>query len=150
LEEVFMAGMIHDLGLLAAAQVAPVDFAEVVQACMGSQTSWLAAETEILGITHPMAGARLAEKWHFPGYLVAVVADHHDWPSKPDSSDLAGVIWLADTMACGLADGFTLTASRQTIEPEMAAKLGLTQQDLAEVWQNLPAHVEELAGRLRV
>jgi putative nucleotidyltransferase with HDIG domain len=150
LEEVFMAGMIHDLGLLAVAQVAPGDFAEVVQACMGAEISWLAAEMEILGITHPVSGARLAEKWHFPGYLVAMVNDHHEWPNMPQCSDLTGVIWLADTMACGLADGFTLSASRQTIQPDMAGKLGIAEQDLAEVWQNLPAHVDELAGRLHV
>ena len=150
LDEVFMAGLIHDIGLLAAAQVAPQDLAKVVEACMGSRIKWEAAETEVLGIDHCKAGSHLAAKWHFPSYLVEMIADHHDWPDKPVSSDLAGIVFLADTIACGLGDGLALTAHHQTICPAMLERLNLTEYDVTEVWQNLPAYVEELSGILQM
>lgn len=150
LEEVFMAGIIHDLGLLAAAQVVPQDFSQTVMVCMGSKQRWAAAEVEILGIEHGAAGARLADRWHFPGYLIEMIGDHHLWPEKPDSSDLAGIIYLADTIAGGMNEGFTLTSQSQIIEPPMLARLGVSEQDIAEVWQNLPAYIEELSGHLSV
>jgi len=150
LDEVFMAGLIHDIGLLAAAQVVPQDFAKVVEACMGSQIKWAAAEMEILGIDHSAAGGRLAGKWHFPGYLVEMITDHHDWPDKPVSSDLAGVVYFADTIACGLGDGLALTAHNQRISPSMLSRLNLSEADVTEVWRNLPAYVDELAGILKM
>ena len=150
LDEVFMAGLIHDIGLLAAAQAVPQDFAAVIQASMHDDTRWHAAESEILGIDHSAAGARLVEKWHFPSYLVEMIAEHHNWGRKSDCSDLTGVVYLADTMAGGLGEGFTLTANHQTIGPEMLARIGLSEQDMTDVWQKLPAHVAELGGRLTV
>ncbi len=150
LDEVFMAGLIHDIGLLAAAQVAPQDFAAVVAACLGSQQNWSVAEVEILGISHSEAGAYLTSKWHFPSYLTEMIADHHDWPDKPASSDLAGVVYLADTIACGLGDGLALTAHFQTVEPDMIDRLQLTAADISEVWQHLPGYVEELSEILKV
>ncbi|NLF31194.1 MAG: HDOD domain-containing protein [Planctomycetes bacterium] len=150
LEEVFMAGLIHDLGLLAAAQSVPQDVAKLVETAMSSKASWAAAELEILGMSHATAGAHLARKWHFPGYLVDMIADHHAWPDKPVSSDLAGVVYLADTLACRLGDGLALTAQHQSIDPEMLGRLNLAEADITDVWNNLPAYVEELSGILRV
>ncbi len=150
LEEVFMAGLIHDLGLLAAAQAVPADVAKLVEVCMSSKTAWEAGELEILGMSHATAGAHLARKWHFPGYLVDMIADHHAWPGKPMSSDLAGVVYLADTLACRLGDGWTFTARHQAIDAKMLGRLNLGENDISEVWNNLPAYVEELSGILRM
>jgi HD-like signal output (HDOD) protein len=150
LEEVFMAGIIHDMGLLAAAQAVPQDFSQVVMTCIGSKQPWEAAETEILGIGHCAAGAKLADRWHFPSYLVEMITTHHTWPELPEASDLAGVIYIADTIAGGLGEGFTLTSHSQVIEPPMLARLSVTEQDVADVWQNLPSYLEELSGHLSV
>ncbi|MFW6146633.1 MAG: HDOD domain-containing protein [Planctomycetota bacterium] len=150
LEEVFMAGLIHDLGLLAAAQAVPQDVSKLVETCMSSEMAWEAAELEILGMSHATAGAHLARKWHFPGYLGEMISDHHTWPEKPISSDLAGVVYLADTIACRLGDGLALTAQHQTIDGEMLNRLNLAENDVSDVWNNLPAYVEELSGILRV
>ena len=151
LDEVFMAGLIHDLGLLAAAQVEPADFSHVIEVCVAGEHRWAVAETEILGIDHCAAGSRLAEKWHFPDDLGQMILLHHEWQTRQDRpAELARMIFLGDTLACHLGSGFNLTAHHQTTEPEMLASVGLSQEDLMEVWQNLPAHVEELAGILRV
>ncbi len=150
LDDVFMGGLIHDLGMLAAAQVEPQDFGKVVQACMGGQTPWLVAEQEILGVTHAEAGARLAERWHFPEKLVELIRHHHDSPLDAETPDLAGLIYLADTAASGLSEGFTLSGQSQTLEPEMLSRYGISPADFSSVWQNLPAHVDELAGILQV
>lgn len=150
LEEVFMAGIIHDMGLLAAAQAVPQDFSQVVMLCMGSKQPWATAEVEILGVEHGVAGARLADRWHFPPYLVEMISQHHAWPERPDASDLAGIIYIADTIAGGLGEGFTMTSQSQVIEAPMLERLGVTEQDVGEVWQNLPSYIEELSGHLSV
>ncbi len=150
LDEVFMAGLIHDVGLLAAAQLAPKEFAEVVGACMAGAHHWGVAEVEILGIGHAEVGARLGERWHFPESLVEMIAHHHDGPGKPAGDRLTQLVYLADTMACGLSDGFVLTGRDQAVSTTALPELGLTDQALVAVWHNLPAHVADLSAVLRV
>lgn len=151
LDEVFMAGLIHDLGLLAAAQVEPGDFGRVIELCLTGSHRWGVVELEVLGIDHASAGSRLADRWHFPPELVRMIQLHHEWNDQGDrAGELARIIFLADTLASHLSDGFTLTASHQTADPDMLGMAGLAEQDLMEVWQDLPAHVRELSGILRV
>jgi len=150
LDEVFMAGLIHDVGLLAAAQVAPEDFAEVVGLCLTGEHRWAVAEVEILGIGHAEAGGRLAEQWHFPDTLVEMIAHHHDGPGLPVGNRLTQLVYLADTMACGLSDGFVLTGRDQAVATAALPELGITDQALVAVWHSLPAHVADLSAVLRV
>ena len=76
---------------------------------------------------------------------------HHEWQTAATRpAELARVIFLGDTLACHLSDCFNLTAVDQTTDPEMISSMGLTQEDLMEIWQNLPAHVRELADILHV
>jgi len=150
LDEVFMAGLIHDVGLLAAAQVAPTEFVELVDLCMAGEHRWAVAELEVLGMGHAEAGARLAERWHFPTALVEMIAHHHDGPGQPEDDRLTQLVYLADTMACGLSEGFVLTGRDQAVATTALPALGLTEQDLVLVWRNLPAHVSDLSAVLRV
>lgn len=151
LDEVFMAGLMHDLGLLAAAQVEPQDFGKVIETCMASSQRWDVVEVEILGIGHGTAGARLAERWHFPGDLVAMISGHHSWTAEGGrGNELARTIYLADTLSGHLHDGFRLTAHHQITEPEMLENTGLRQEDLQEVWANLPSMVLDLSAILKV
>lgn len=151
LDEVFMAGLMHDLGLLAAAQIEPHDFVKVIEVCAAGDHRWDLAEREILGVEHSAAGARLAERWHFPADLVEMITLHHAWTDATGrGADLARVIYLADTLSGHLSDGFTLTAHHQTTEPEMLEHMSLRQEDLQEVWQNLPSMVADLSGILKV
>ncbi len=151
LDEIFMAGLIHDLGLLAAAQVVPHDFVQVVQICSTSEQRWPVVELEIMGMNHWDAGARLAQRWRFPEELIGTIVGHHSWTDEQGrDADLCRILFLADTLAGHLAEGFRLTASHQVTEPAMVARANLTEQDLVEVWQDLPSHLQELAGILRV
>lgn len=151
MDEVFMAGLMHDLGLLAAAQVVPEDFNRVVEAVGSSEQAWDTVEMEIFGIDHAAAGAQLAERWHFPADLVGMIAQHHQWTDKQTrAAELGRIIYMADTLAGHMTEGFRLTAQHQVCTDEMLVASGVGQDDLREVWQELPSHMGELAGILRV
>ena len=44
-----------------------------------------AAECEVLGLDHTRVGAWIAERWHLPRALCAVIEHHHD-PERADGS----------------------------------------------------------------
>lgn len=75
-EEMFLAGLLHDLGILFLSQVFPEEYRAVMGHC-GSLEETYSLEQEILGITHGEVGAMMAERWNLPPVFVEVMQHHH-------------------------------------------------------------------------
>jgi HD-like signal output (HDOD) protein len=73
----FTGGVLHGIGQIALAMVAPKAYAEVVQRVMAGGTSLLEAERAVLGTDHAEAGAYLLGLWGLPQSLVDLVANQH-------------------------------------------------------------------------
>jgi HD-like signal output (HDOD) protein len=54
-------------------------------------------ECEFLGVSHPVVGSMLAERWKFPENLVECIRRHHDLTVANDL--LAECIYLANTIS---------------------------------------------------
>src|SRR5262245_38889057 len=65
-DEAFLAGMIHDVGLLVSLQTSPEQLARVCEIARGDSRSFCEIEREIMGVDHQQLGAGLAEVWKFP------------------------------------------------------------------------------------
>lgn len=150
-DEVFVAGLIHDLGTLVERQAFPNEFAHVIDRCMSEEIDFLECEREVIGADHQAFGAALTTRWKFPRHLRAAVGFHHN----PEilSEELRGIgsiIRLADIMCCQQQFGFYLTAQRQEIEPEHLEALAITHQQAEEVRESLAGLVEEAEAVLHV
>jgi HD-like signal output (HDOD) protein len=75
-EEAFVAGLVHDLGLLVLESVSPVTFKKMWQQ-VNSCNDLLRLEREMLGATHARVGWVLMEQWQLPPVIVAAVGHHH-------------------------------------------------------------------------
>lgn len=117
-EEAFLAGMIHDIGLLVALQVWPEKLKETCDAAAGGG-DFCEIEREICGADHQRLGQAMAELWKFPRACQLVAGNHHQ-PEKlgADQRQLTAVVFVADTMCARRGIGFNLTAVRQ----EMAGR----------------------------
>ncbi|MCX5758832.1 MAG: HDOD domain-containing protein [Candidatus Hydrogenedentes bacterium] len=79
-EEAYMAGLLHDLGLLILDQYFP-DVYEQLYAALGSAGAGNAEiERDVLGIDHGEIGGYLLEQWDLPPVLVEAVM----WHNQPD------------------------------------------------------------------
>ncbi|MCS7310430.1 MAG: HDOD domain-containing protein [Armatimonadetes bacterium] len=80
-EEVFLAGLLHDIGKLIADQFLPEEMEVFISRCAEITSSTvdeiLDLEARVLGATHPELGAFAAEKWKLPAALHAAIAYHH-------------------------------------------------------------------------
>src|SRR5277367_1744280 len=65
-DEAFLAGMIHDIGLLINLQLEPEKLTAVCERIKGGSSDFCAAEREIIGMDHQQLGQALAELWKFP------------------------------------------------------------------------------------
>ncbi len=82
--ELFVAGLLHDIGKLILNQYFPKEFEEIIKRVKEEDESFRQAEIEVLGIGHGMIGSWLAEKWKLPPILAESIKYHH----SPGESEL--------------------------------------------------------------
>jgi putative nucleotidyltransferase with HDIG domain len=113
----FLAGIVHDVGLLVELQVCKQKLKQVCQGAQRSIAPFSTLEYEAIGCNHEELGAALAHKWGFPDFCRAAAAYHHH-PSLADAANqqIAAIIYAADTLCCHDAIGFNLTAVDQIAE----------------------------------
>lgn len=148
-DEIFVAGLIHDIGMLIERQAYADEFADVIERCSQEGSSFLAVERQLIGADHQAFGVGLTTKWKFPRHLRASVGFHHSPESlSVELRNMATLIHTADVMACQEQIGFHLTAQTESITEEMLDTLSVTPQQLEEVRQALPDQVADAEGTL--
>ncbi len=142
--EAFVAGLVHDLGLLVEYQLFPDKLKEVINRSHADEKTFCELEMAVIEADHQAFGAALAAKWKFPPALRSVISHHHNpLTLKPELMKIATVAHIADTICCEQQHGFWLTAARQTVTDEVLEVLAIRRETLEEIAENLPEQVEE-------
>ena len=148
-DEMFLAGLIHDLGLLLERQAFPDKLAEVVRRCAAGEGHFLDLERDIIGATHQDFGEGLTTKWKFPRHLRAAVGFHHSPETLATELQRVGMlIHCADILCCQEELGFSLTAKDTDFTEELLDTLHLTVEQLVEVRDNMVPELEEAEAML--
>jgi len=75
--EAFVAGLMHDIGILIEAQYLTNEFVQIQRLQHKNGISLVEAELEVLQCTHCDIGAWFAEKWQLPAQLIESLYYHH-------------------------------------------------------------------------
>ncbi|MFZ6817220.1 HDOD domain-containing protein [Undibacterium sp. Ji22W] len=94
----FIAGLLHDIGLLALVTLYPKEFEEVIAYRKSGLATQFEAERKILGIDHAAVGEALAIEWNFSDVMKHAISGHHQ-PDKAGVGFLASIIHVADGVA---------------------------------------------------
>ena len=99
--EVFVSGLLHDLGKVALDAVYPKAYARIAAIADETHADIADVEREVLGVDHTIAGRHLAERWGLPRHLQEVVWLHHlaaeTLPSSVSGGGHIAIVQLADT-----------------------------------------------------
>ncbi|GMU21265.1 MAG: hypothetical protein AMXMBFR13_13580 [Phycisphaerae bacterium] len=148
-EEAFLAGLIHDIGLLVERQAFPEQLAEVIRVGSRGGRPFCDVEQEIIGADHQLLGMTLAAKWKFPRGLQTVLGYHHKIDRLgADHRLLPVMIYIADTICCHERIGFDLTADAQPLDEALLASIGLSEADFNSVRESLPEQLEAAEAML--
>ena len=138
-EEAFLAGLIHDAGILVWLQAHPDTFMSICDRQKQTQGDFCQIEREISGVDHQMLGMALAESWRFPRSC-QLAAGYHHRPTAlaQDHRLLVSLVFLADTICCQQNFGFNLTARHQTTADANLEQFGINQGMIDSVVQAMP------------
>jgi len=141
-DDVFLAGLIHDLGILAIRQAFPEQLREVIRRALETPQNYCEVEMEVMGADHQAFGDGLAAKWKFPRHLRAVMGYHHTPEHLTEENlRLATAIQVADILCCNARQGFYLQSYGLSPTPEQLAIVGIEQNQLADVAEQLSEQV---------
>jgi HD-like signal output (HDOD) protein len=144
-DEAFLAGLIHNIGIMVEIQARRPKFVEVMEKLEANPDLKLReAEQEILGATHEQFGTALCKLWKFPQSFQYVTGFHHNPMDLNEKNRmLTGLVHIADILAAKLELGFSRGTEADEIDPALLLQLNLTQEQIDEVAQALPEAMEE-------
>ncbi|QDT07102.1 HDOD domain protein [Rubripirellula lacrimiformis] len=141
----FLAGLIHDIGIMVEMQAYSIRFGEWAKSiATPHENGFLAAEQEFWGATHQDFGAGLCRKWNFPFHLELATRYHHCPDLLPeDQRLLPTIIHVADIIAVRMDAGFTGTVDHASVHPSALKMLGLSDQDVDDLAATLPEELSQ-------
>jgi HD-like signal output (HDOD) protein len=138
-EEAFLLGILHDIGLLLAAQSEQEFGAALLTRADANEASFAKLEQRIFGLLHSELGGALASNWGFQESHAAAIQFHHNPELAPDEFKLfSHHLYVADTIACRTHIGCPLTGKGQPLDQDHLDAAGITQDMVETVTNKLP------------
>jgi len=133
-DKAYLAGLLHDLGILVNSLAYTKDYEGVVARAKEHGVPLAEQEMSDLGFTHSESGNILARVWQLPTAVIEVIAYHHDVEQAPVDHPLVALVHIGDLLCRyrGLGYGYDEWRSLDLL--------------LDPAWQQLTKHVPRLAN----
>jgi len=118
-EEVFIGGLLHDIGKLVLDHYSKREFKEVMDQVVVNDISIIDAEIEVFGFNHVKVGMLLAEKWGFPDSLKSMIECHHAPLESGNFFKESASVKIGDFLARSFCMGFAGDDKISCIEPDL-------------------------------
>jgi len=103
--ELFIAGLIHDIGKLAIFMTKPDEYQQIMnQECLACYMNSHEEEKKRLGLNHSEIGLYLLTRWMFPLQLLTMVGHHHHPEQCADYMLYTTIIQISDLLSILVAD----------------------------------------------
>lgn len=106
-DQVFLGGLMHDVGKLLLLQQHGDNYERVVNQGLSDGSESIIAEAKTYPFDHTHVGQLIAEKWNFSTELYEVIGEHHKPWAEIKSGSLVSIIKLSSLITHALAMGGT-------------------------------------------
>lgn len=153
-DEAFLAGLIHDIGIMVEMQFDRNKLIEVMRRVAADgkgvpATDMLEAEMAVFGATHEDFGAALCEKWKFPKSFAFVTGFHHKpMQLPPENRTLTAIVHIADRLAAEMGAGFRQDLLNTGVGPDVLETLKISPEKLDELRKQIAAQAKDVSALL--
>jgi putative nucleotidyltransferase with HDIG domain len=99
LDDVYVGGILHDLGQIVIASLHPDLLERITRVCKDKGIPSGMLENFTVGLNHAEVGALIARKWNFPEQLVNAIRYHHEPSQSPaQGRDIVYSVYLANAI----------------------------------------------------
>ena len=147
LTEVFLCGILHDIGRLVFLKVDPELFSWFYIK-RGAATG-INEEAEYFGIDHQKTGELLAQKWNFPESITMAIGQHHSPLNTKEYQLHTSVINIADILSHALAIGDSGNSYISEFFRQAWVKLNLSMNELEKRLTKALKEIDEGQGIIR-
>lgn len=154
----YLAGLLHDIGIVAILWLSPHDLRRSYEYARSSGIPLHQAEKEILGLSHCDSGKIIARAWHLPSEIVDVIASHHSPAESAGDHVLTSIVAVSDKLCryggvgYGYAEekqahfdeeaAFTILAEKYpALRPFQLSRLAFETEDLLQNIYELVSHI---------
>jgi putative nucleotidyltransferase with HDIG domain len=112
-EKLYLAGLLHDIGILVNSLLFPEEFHKALVLAQTSEIPLHEAEQQVLGFTHCESGRVLADFWKLPPDIAEVIEFHHQPALATSAPEMTAVVYLADLLCRLRGLGYGYYEARQ-------------------------------------
>lgn len=152
----YLAGLLHDLGIIVHLWVLPREFRAAFEMARAEGIPLHEAEERSVGFTHCDSGRLLAESWGLPADLIEVITHHHSPEKSSQNAALVALVHIADLLCRmgGLNYGYLEARQVNLFEDAGFALLSQNSANLREFdWARLTfemdCYLDEVQGLVR-
>ncbi|ADH86039.1 HDOD domain-containing protein [Desulfurivibrio alkaliphilus] len=149
-EDVFLAGIIHDVGLVAEDQVAGEELRLAADATRRGEGSLVASERRYLGTDHCEIGALLAKEWKLGDEVLKSIRYHHDERKSFTLPSVPAIMVLADFMAFKMQYNPVPGVPVPSLPPALARHVKSMMANYKIIVRDLPEEMEKAKELYRI
>jgi putative nucleotidyltransferase with HDIG domain len=149
LEEIFVAGLLHDIGKIVVMSLLPEKFDRIIVRAREGRLLIAEAEKEVLSCTHADIGRLLLERWNLPTKLMHTIAFHHAPLEAGAYVQEAAIVHLADILARALQMGWGGDDRIPLVDPTAWEILRLKTSNLEPIMSGMLDEFEDIGSFLR-
>lgn len=143
-EEVMVAGLLHDLGKAVLSFLAPDVFEDALAMAEIDHCHIAVAERELFGVDHARVASWVAREWHLPDRLYDALAYHHRPDLAEAGKQITAVVHLADILTRGMGYGAPGDRAMPPLNHQAFHSLGISYEQIDRVLEQ--AEMEYGAG----
>lgn len=143
-DEIYVAGLLHDIGILIFDQYFPSPYSGVYGKMKETQRSLYELEMETFQLDHGEVGAHVLKKWNLPETIVQSVLYHHRIDACDESCKyIVATTNLADQICVNMGIGDQIEGSDGSFTRKTIEQYGFTSDQIDSIYQ----YVEEESKR---
>jgi putative nucleotidyltransferase with HDIG domain len=145
-EKAFVAGLLHDLGLIILVCYRKQHFVALLRTAEERACPLTECEREVVGFEHAELGALVAQEWKFPPALCEALRYHHTPGLAVVDPMLARAVHCADWVAQHMQIGLTVAALPEWPEETARREFDINQHTLSRLEADVRAEYLEGAS----